>query len=112
MHNDSIALLTDVTTGTSNAVPIQQYRRVGGTVAFATGVTAGAVIFETAPTADYAGTWSEAFTITFSGTAPNLLTDMADVAANFIRARVVTTISGGGDPKATITLNRIRNTQV
>lgn len=106
-NSDSIDLLIDVTTGTSDPVPIQQFRRAGGSVRFATGVTAGAVIYETAPTADYAGTWSEAFTITFSGTAPNVLTDAAEVAANFIRARVTTTISGGGAPKATVTLNRM-----
>lgn len=105
--NDSIPLLTNVTTGTSDPVPIQHYQRIGGTVAFATGVSAGVVVFETAPTADYAGTWSEAFTITFSGTPPHILTDSVEVAANFVRARITTNISGGGDPKATITLNRV-----
>lgn len=105
--SDSIDLLTDVTTGTSDPVPIAQYPRVGGSVRFATGVTAGAVVYETAPTYNYSGTWSEVFTITFAGTAPNVVTDVAEVAANFIRARVTTAISGGGAPKATVTLNRM-----
>ena len=104
--NDTITLLSAVTTGTSAAVPIQQFRSVGGSCRFATGVTAGAVIFETAPTKDYSGTWSELFTITFAGTAPNVITDGLNVAANFIRARVVTTISGGGSPSVTVDLNR------
>lgn len=104
--NDSIRLLNGVTTGTSDAVPINEFNRVGGSVAFASGVNAGAVVFETAPTKTYSGTWAEAFTITFSGTAPNVLVDAASIAANFIRARVTTTISGGGSPSATVYLNR------
>lgn len=104
--NNSITLLSAVTTGTSEAVPMQQFKSAGGSCRFATGVNAGSVIFETAPTKTYSGTWSEAFTITFSGTAPNVLTDAVNLAANFIRARVGTTISGGGSPSVTVDLNR------
>lgn len=107
--SDSVTLFSGHTTGTSDAVPIQQFRSIGGTVAFATDVTAGTVIFETAPTKDYSGTWVEAFTIAFGDTAaaaPKAIGQAINVAANFARARFTVNASGGASPSAVVTLNR------
>lgn len=107
--SDSVVLFSGHTTGTSAAVPIQQFRSIGGTVRFATGVTAGTVVFETAPTIDYAGTWIEALTIAFGDTAaaaPKAVGSGVNVAANFARARFTVDASGGGSPSAIVTLNR------
>lgn len=103
--SDSITLLSAVTTGTSSAIPFQQFRTLGGSVVASGTVSGGAVIFESAPTKDYAGTWSEVFSITPASDAN--VTDAAAVAANFVRARVTSNITGG----ATITVYANRSTQ-
>ncbi len=65
--------------------------------AFGAGVTAGVITIETAPYADYAGTWSPipSGTITFAGTAPNA-GHLSIVGAYLaLRARISTAVADG-----------------
>ena len=72
-----------------------------------TGVTAGAVTIETANDPAYAGTWAVVIPL---GSVSNPLTVVAAASLlmnytgllNFVRARINTTISGGGGPSVTV----------
>jgi len=105
-NNDSITLFpAGSTSGTSEAVAINNVDTVGASVvATNSTVSAGSVVYETAPTKTYAGTWSQVFAITPVQNAN--VTNAANVAANFIRARFATALSGGAT--ATVYLNRTR----
>lgn len=105
-NNDCITLFpAGSTTGTSEAVPINNVETVGGSVVASDAtVSAGSVVYETAPTKNYAGTWAQAFAIT--PVRNTNVTAAASVAANFIRARFATNLSGGAT--AAVYLNRVR----
>lgn len=93
--------LSAVTTGTSPVYSLQNVDRVGLQVAWASGVTAGQIVFETAPTVDYSGTWTTAITLDAASSPPSTNADAVEIAAAFGRVRVTTTVSGGGSPSAT-----------
>jgi hypothetical protein len=65
------------------------------TIDFKTGVTAGAVQLETAPGADYSGTWNTEATITFAGTAPLTLSDRVIPEGAVGRLRISSAITDG-----------------
>jgi|SRR6185436_1283617 len=95
--------LNAVTTGTSIVYSISQYDRIGLSVIWASGVTAGEVVLETSPTNNSAATWSEAISlnVTAAPTPPSISAESIDIAGTFARVRVSTTVSGGGTPSAT-----------
>lgn len=64
-------------------------------VEFKTGVTAGVVRLESAPRADYAGTWKTEGEITFAGTAPLTLSDRIIPEGAVGRLRISTAIADG-----------------
>lgn len=95
--------LSAVTTGTSVVYALNNKDTVGLQVAWASGVTAGVIVVETAPTQDYAGTWETQITlnVTTAGTPPCVQSEAVRIAGAFARVRVTTTVSGGGAPSAT-----------
>ena len=95
-------LLNDVTTG-SATVQVGSYRGLTMVVEFATGSTAGAVVLEEADLVAYAGSWSLTATATL-GTAPEQHIIHYEGKALALRVRVSTTVSGGGDPGVTVTI--------
>lgn len=64
-------------------------------VEWGTGVTAGAVIIESAFTATYAGTWAPLVTVTFAATAPKV--DIVQITGvhGTLRTRISTTVANG-----------------
>ena len=95
--------LSAVTTGTSVVYAINGKDHVGLQVAWATGVTAGIIVLETAPSMDYTGTWDPMITlnVTAASTPPSLQSEALAVVGAVARVRVTTTVSGGGAPSAT-----------
>ena len=95
--------LSAVTSGTSVVYALNNRERVGLQVTWATGVTAGVVVLETAPTMDYGGTWDTAITLDVAAatTPPSAQSDAVDICAAYARVRVSTTVSGGGSPSVT-----------
>jgi hypothetical protein len=102
-------LITALTTGTSAPIAIPaSFRHHNFMVTAATGVTAGAVTIETSNDPSDSLTWaivimdkSVANPLTVTGGA-NLLMAYSGLL-NFVRARINTTISGGGAPSVTVT---------
>ena len=79
--------------GTSNAIACQAFLLIGATVQWPAGTTGGQIIFETAPTANFAGTWLPFSTQNFGN---NIVTgESFFVGASYIRARWVTPLAGG-----------------
>jgi len=101
-------VLDAVTTGTSRAVPYNNYEKVHALVVFSTGVSAGDVIIETAHDPNYAGLWNPIGTpspVTFTANAAKGV--VADFPpGGWVRARVGTTIVGG---TVTVFLNAFGN---
>jgi hypothetical protein len=64
-------------------------------VEFKTGVTAGVVRLESAPRADYTGTWKTEVDITFAGTPPLTLSDRIIPEGAVGRLRISTAIADG-----------------
>lgn len=95
--------LSAVTTGTSVVYALNNKDRMGLSVNWASGVTAGVVVLETAPSSDYAGTWEPQITlnVTAASTPPSNQSEAVNVAGMFARVRISTTVSGGGSPSAT-----------
>ncbi|HYE59373.1 MAG TPA: hypothetical protein VD948_12750 [Rhodothermales bacterium] len=81
-------------TGNGTGQPFGLHDFVGLTVDWKTGVTAGTVTLETAPTADYSGTWATELTCTFSGSAPLVQTAAAEVQGRVGRLRVASLADG------------------
>ena len=88
-------LQSATTTGNGTAVVIPaSFRSHTFYITGSAGVSAGAVTIETAPTADYAGTWqtcAAAVTVTAGATKTVELSDKAYAA---LRARVSTNVTG------------------
>lgn len=105
----SILALSGVTTGTSNAYSLADMDTVGIDCDWASGVTTGIVALERAPTIDYAGTWKSLVVTDASAVSPAATDgDALDVLGGFVRARVTTTVSGGGSPSVTVRINMRR----
>lgn len=82
-------------TGNGVAADVRLARQLVIYITGETGVTAGAVQLETAPTADYAGTWSaEGSPITVVAATTKIVAVTAQRA--WVRARITTTVDGGG----------------
>lgn len=104
-----IDLLVAATTGTSAALSIpSSFVNHNFMVKAATGVTAGAVTIETSNDPADAATWavvpmdySIANPLTVVGAANLLMSHTGLLSA--VRARINTTISGGGAPSVTVT---------
>lgn len=104
-----ITALSAVTTGTSNAFSLADVDLVGMDVEWAAGVTAGVIVLERATSQDYAGTWKALVTIDVAAVTPAATDgDAVTVVGGFVRARVTTTVSGGGAPSATVYINMTR----
>jgi len=105
----TVTALSAVTTGTSNAYAGNDMDRVGMDCDFATGVTAGVIVLERAPTQDYSGTWQTLVTLDASTiTAPATIGEAVETVGGFFRARVTTPVSGGGAPSVTVRINMSR----
>jgi hypothetical protein len=105
----TITALNAVATGTSNAFSLADMDLVGLDVDWATGVTAGIVVLERAPTQDYAGTWKTLATADVTAvTAPATDGEAVEVVGGFVRARFTTNASGGGAPSAVVRINMSR----
>lgn len=97
---DRITLLDAVTTGSGVFVSGCTHRHFTVEIIWATGVTAGTVVVETAETPTYAGTWSNVTTVTFTSDKTDIV--QWDGPEDAVRARVGTTVSGGGAPSVTV----------
>lgn len=115
MSGVPLDLIIAATTGTSAAIALPpSFIHHTIIVKAASGVTAGAVTIETANEPDYAGTWaivpmenSVANPLTVTGGADLMMEHEGRL--NFIRARINTTISGGGGPAVTVTYEGGKN---
>jgi len=102
------------TTGNGNVLAIPtSFRHHTFMVKAAAGVTSGAVTIETSNDSDDAGTWAA---IVPAGSVNNPLTvAVADLLIaytgllRFVRARISTTIAGGGAPSVTVEYNGAKN---
>ncbi len=77
--------------------PMANCRETAIYVAWATGVTSGAVTVETAVDANYTGTWAPLQVVTFSATAPKQ--DVVQITGIHwaIRTRISTVVVGNGN---------------
>lgn len=97
--DDSNISLNAATTGTGTAISLHDCKQYGEDLKGTGIVTGGVVVFESAPTQDYSGTWNELDEIDFSVTP---LTDSSYQASGpcgyggFYRWRVTSDITGGG----------------
>lgn len=97
------------TTGNGNVLAIPpSFRHHNFMVTAASGVTSGAVTIETSNDPNDAGTWA---VVIMDKSVANPLTVAAGAdllmaysgMLNFVRARISTTIAGGGSPSVTVT---------
>lgn len=108
MSGVPLTMLAAVTTGTSAPIAIPpSFQNHTFLVLAATGVTAGAVTIETSNDPNDAAVW--AAIVPDKSVANPLTVSTADLLIpysgrlNFVRARINTTISGGGAPSVTVT---------
>jgi len=107
MSGVPLNLITALTTGTGTPIAIpSSFRHHNFMVTGATGVTSGAVTIETSNDPADSGTWAA---IVPSGSVANPITVLAadllinySGLLNFVRARINTTIAGGGAPSVTV----------
>ena len=104
MSGVQYVLQAAATTGNGNvlAVPFA-FKNHNFMITAAAGVSSGAVQVETSNDSADAGTWAP---LTVSPTAVVAGTDILVAYAgilNFVRARISTTIAGGGSPSVTVT---------
>lgn len=95
------------TTGTGTAVPTetcQNARQIMWYIIWPAGVTAGKVVIETAHADDYAGTWAQldSADLTAGATADSCSVGTYPGLLPSVRARITTTVSGGGAPSVTV----------
>lgn len=87
-------VLSAVTTGASAAKVLSATREITMYAIFSAGVGAGAVQLETAPTEDYAGTWSPIGSpLGFAVSSAKHISSTGVMGA--VRARVSTDVTGG-----------------
>lgn len=97
--DDSNISLNAATSGTGTAIALHDCRQYAGHLTGTGTVTGGVVVFESAPTQDYSGTWNELDSIDFS-VAP--LTDKTYQNSGpggyggFYRWRITSAVTGGG----------------
>ncbi len=92
------------TTGNGNIVcPPQVFTRHKFLVSVPAGVTAGAIQPETADDPDYAGTWAPVGggPVTVPSESSSLIIELNGIY-KALRARITTTVSGGGSPSVTV----------
>lgn len=93
----------DETLGT--AVGVARCRETAAYVDWSAGVISGVVTIETAKTPGYAGTWAPLAVLTFEDTAPKQNIAQITGVQQWVRGRVSTIISGGGDVDVDILCN-------
>lgn len=96
MLADKLTLLSAQTTNatTSNAFNIDAYDRIAGVVEWSAGAAAGTVVIEGAYTPDYAGTWNQIMSFTWTA-ASRVDFDAADVSGCYVRARITSAVTSG-----------------
>lgn len=100
-------LLNAVATGSAVYTPRAGARPQQGFhhhISWATGVTAGTVIIETADSSTFAGTWAPIASIAWSVTSPSQDYAYTPGQPKAIRHRITVTVSGGGAPTVTTRL--------
>ena len=101
----AISIPTGSTTGTGTAIAMHDCRQISGHVTGVGTVTGGVVVFESAASATYSGTWSQIDSLDFSVTS---LTDSTyqntwpGGQGGFYRWRITSAITGGGTIGATV----------
>lgn len=99
---------TGQTTGTSEAIPVQNALWVSLTVQWASGTTAGVIVLESARDKNYSGTWSQEDQSTADpGGAAKADRIVSQGPMRWVRARFSTNASGGGAPDATAYLSAV-----
>lgn len=88
-----VILLNGVQSGTSEAMPCQNAEHIAFTATYDNGVNAGDVIYESAPTKDYAGTWAQEGNSHFGSNTTDRAT--VDGPLAWMRARISTPIGVG-----------------
>lgn len=94
------ASLDAATTGTGRPIPMQECRQIIWTIEGSGTITGGSLVIETADSHDYAGTWSELDNIVAGAGAYQNTYPAA--ASGFVRARITSNITGGGNITARI----------
>jgi hypothetical protein len=103
MSGVPVDLITALTTGSGIIAVPPSFRNHTIIIKTAAAVTSGAVQLETANEYDYSGTWAQV------GGGPVTVVAATDLVINeagvfnFLRARISTTIAGGGAPSVTVT---------
>lgn len=92
-HNNKLKLLDGVASGTSEVITNGNVHRWIMTVQYDNGVSAGEIVLESGPSADFAGTWAEEGNSTAASDAFDRV--VSDSNAQFVRARISDPIVGG-----------------
>jgi hypothetical protein len=114
LQSGVVTNLVSGTTGTGVAFGVpSSFRYHNFMVTAAAGVTAGAVTIETTDDPTYAGTWAaivpdKSIANPLTVGVANLLMPYTGMLS-FVRARINTTISGGGSPSVTVTYFGAKN---
>lgn len=100
--------LNAATTGTGKAIPFNDCRQVNWLVEGAGTISGGTVVIESAHAQDFSGTWNELDTVDATTLTGGALygNTFPHVPGGFVRARIGTNISGGGN--CTVRLNGLR----
>ena len=94
--------LSAVATGTGSVAKLNgEHEHLRVYARWASGVSAGEVTIEEADDPDYAGTWAEVGVLSFVDDGISTLATAAGAMLN-VRARITTTVSGGGSPTVTV----------
>lgn len=107
-------MLNAATTGSASYVPrpnAQTQQLYVHYINWATGVTAGTVVIETADSSTYAGTWAPIATIVNNGGGTAYIDYVQHPGGGFkaIRHRVSVTVSGGGAPSVTTRIEGVNS---
>jgi hypothetical protein len=99
--DDTNISLNAATSGTGVAISLHDCKQYGEDLTCTGTVTGGVVVFESAPTQDYSGTWNQLDSIDFSTVSPALSDSNYQASGpcgygGFYRWRVTSAITGGG----------------
>lgn len=100
-----VALITNLTTGTSEAIAIPITSKHLLISLSGTGtITAGTLLIEESNSFDLAGIWSQLYSATLTGVTAGATQILHFKGTfNFIRARFSANVTGGGNVSATVT---------
>jgi hypothetical protein len=97
--------ITQTANGTSETFGINNADAIGITVAFNANVSAGTITLETAPGADYAGTWATQLTAAYTSGAPVVVTDGVGISGVVGRLRLASIAGASASVTTTVSLN-------